>query len=155
YVQRLHLVAYLYAPHALYALGILPYEGEGLVPRGLFKMLLKGQVYYVEIICDLLQLALSAPYAGGAAAGVLGEYELDIPAAHRSHLGAVGIYDHALLYHIVAGGDKLIHALKLHKADAAGGYLVYTLEIAQPRYRYACALCRFHYGSALGHRDFP
>ena len=55
YANALYLIAYVYAAHALYALGIISYKREILVPLKFFNLGLIGQVVKIKVVCKTLQ----------------------------------------------------------------------------------------------------
>ena len=135
-VQALHLVADLDAAHALDALGGIADQREAGRPG------VGGQIFGIfggddaQIVGDLLQRAVAAAHARCAQAVVLGQDQLHVGAARLAHAGRVGIDVHALLHHVVTGGDELVDALDLHHADTAGADFVDLLEVAEVRDRH-------------------
>ena len=154
-LQGLDLVADLDAAHALDALGLLADQVAVLRPLVFLYVLGIGVVDDVQLAGKLLQLAVLVAHTGGAVAVMLGEEQLQV--GLPGVLGPVGIRmdDHALGDLFGAGGDKTLKAIHLNHADAAGGDLVYVLQIAEGGDVDACGSRCFHDRGTFGGKDFP
>ena len=127
YLHGLYVLADLDAAHTLHALVVLADERRGVVHR--LPAQLGGIVLaaHIEVVRERLQRAVAAARAARAARVVLGEDQPQVGAARLARHGAVGKDLHAVRHHIVARGDKALHALDLHAAQTAGSDLVDVL----------------------------
>jgi len=152
--ERLHLIAYLNAAHALNALVDVAIERERCRPEALFagrEIALVRNGQHAEIIRDLLKLARTGTDTGRALIVVLRQNQLNIGAARLAHARRIGMDHHSFLHDIVARGDELALALDLNAAHAAGGDFIDVLEIAQARNFNADRGRRFQNGRAFGY----
>ena len=81
-----------------------------------------------------------------------GEDQPQIGAARLRAMGLL-VEDHAVRHHIVARGDKALHALDLHAAQTAGGDLVDVLKVAERRNVDVGIRAASEDRGRLGHRD--
>ena len=126
-IPYLYVLADLDAAHTLHALVVLADERRGVVHR--LPAQLGGIVLaaHIEVVRERLQRAVAAARAARAARVVLGEDQPQVGAARLARHGAVGKDLHAVRHHIVARGDKALHALDLHAAQTAGSDFVDVL----------------------------
>ena len=152
--ERLHLITYLNAAHALNTLVDVAIERERCRPEALFagrEIALVRNGQHAEIIRDLLKLARTGTDTGRALIVVLRQNQLNIGAARLAHARRIGMDHHSFLHDIVARGDELALALDLNAAHAAGGDFIDVLEIAQARDFNADRGRRFQNGRAFGY----
>ena len=100
-----------------------------MVPAGLRRSSVGiRRVAEVQVVGQLLQVAVAAADAGGAAGSRCWErISSQVGPAGLPDPGGVGVDLHALGHRVVAGGDQALDALHLHHADAAGADLVDVL----------------------------
>ena len=130
-MHLLDLVADLDAAHALDTFAGLPDHGGVQADGGALQLDGVGLVVDVQVVGELLELAVAAADADGAVGVVLGEDETQVGPPGLAHLGGVAADDHALRHPGVAGGLQALGALHLHHAHAAGGDLVDILQVAE------------------------
>ena len=119
-VKALNLVADLDTAHALDALFRIADQRECLIPRLFLKTLSKTAFLNVQIVCNLLERAVSASHTGGTLAVVLGEDHLNCQTAVKAYLRAVGVDDHALCNFGITRSQQAFLSLDLHYTDTAG-----------------------------------
>lgn len=88
-------------------------------------------MYNVQIICHSLQTAVAASDTGYAFAVVLRQDQFHCGTSVSAHLRTVGVNNHALLYHIIAGSDQLIFSFDLYHTDTTGCDLIDPFQITQ------------------------
>ena len=126
-LHALHVFAHLDAAQALHALVVFANERRGIIHRLVTQLFGEVRAAHVEVVRQLLQGAVAASRAVRARCIVVRKNETQVHAARLARLGAVREDDHAVRHHIVARGDKALHALDLHAADAARADLVDVL----------------------------
>ena len=130
-VHALYLVAHLHAAHTPHAAVFNADHRVGKIVLGLLQILDVVLAQEVVVVGEGLQLAVTAAGTLGAANVVLAQEQSQVHPPGFPGPGGIGVDDHALGHHIVAGGDQPGKALDLHHAQPAGGDLVDPLEIAQ------------------------
>ena len=153
-MQILHLIANLYAAHALDAFFGVANRGEVLIPGSIHDFALKGNIENAQIIGQLLQTAVAAAYAGGTQAIMLGENQLHIGATHAASLGGISIDHQPFLYRSSAGGNYTILSLDFYNANLAGTDFVNVLQKAETRNINTNGGSGLHNRSALGNGNF-
>lgn len=126
-LHALHVFAHLDAAQALHALVVFANERRGIIHRLVTQLFGEVRAAHVEVVRQLLQGAVAAARAVRTGRVVVREDETQVYAARLARLGAVREDDHAVRHHVVARGDKALHALDLHAADAARADLVDVL----------------------------
>ena len=122
--ESLDLITDLNTAHALDALRGIADQREILIPRLIFRFLLKRDFQNIQIICHLLQTTVSVSRTDHAAVIMLGQQQLDRISSVIPDLRAVRMDDHAFLHEVVAGGDQFFLSFQLHNTDSAGRDLV-------------------------------
>ena len=104
----------------------------------------------VQVVGQLLQLAVAAADTDSAVGVVLAEDQTQIGLTGLADTRGVGADDHAVLDLGVAGGSQALHSLHFHHAHTAGGNLIDLFQIAQVRngdaglfggFQNGCAVC--------------
>ncbi len=106
-------------------------DGAGGVDEVLRLLPLEAAVGDLDLLAELLELAVLVPVAGEAVARVVGEHQLVEDLARLLHARGVRLHDHPLADRDRAGGLEAPHPLDLDDADAAGADLVDALEVAE------------------------
>ena len=94
---------------------------------------LEAAVGDLDLLAQLLELAVLVPVAGEAVARVVGEHQLVEHLARLLHARGVRLHDHPVADGDRAGGLEAPHPLDLDDADAAGADLVDAFEVAEVR----------------------
>ena len=151
HAHALDLVADGNAAHAADALGLVPDEGERVVPGVLAVLDRVRRIVHAQVGTDFLQFAVAVPMARGAVHIMLRQDQFHVEAPRRPHLlGARGDF-HPFADLRVARRYETLHTLDFDDTDAAGADFVDVLQKTQGRNGDAIVPGRLQDGAVVRH----
>ena len=130
-IQALHFVTNLDATHAFDTFFRISNQGEFFIPRDIDNVFFVGQFKNAKVICQSLECAVTATYAGCTQAIVLGKDEFYVSATYCTHFRRVSINNDVFLYGSTASSYKFNFTLNFYYANFAGTDFVNAFQIAQ------------------------
>ena len=154
-MHALHFVANLNTAHTFDAFACLPDDRRAQIHVGALRLYRIGLVVDIQVMRELLELAVSAADTDSAVGIVLTEDQPQVCFPGLPDPWGVGLNLHSLQNLRVACGHQTLCSPDFHHAHTAGGDFIDPFQKAQMRDGNPGFFCGFQNGCAPGGGQFP